>query len=453
MIIELKRIVLASVVMGSTFVQAQEKLTFKEAVKIGLENNLNLNQQENNLITSRASKTANGVSIFAPSVTINGNAGRNDGNSFNQQQGQVVNGVVDFVGANINATVPLFTGLSTVNTYRQTDFQYNAQLHLVKRTNQDVIRNVAAQFLVVLLDQQLVMIQQRNLETQRQQYDQIREQVNAGSRAEVDLFNQEYQVKNAEVLLIRATNTLRNDKVTLSQTLQLDPTAEIELQEPDWAMDLNELNGISIEDLNQLAVEKRSDLAQAKAQESSSRFSYQIAKGTYLPNVSLFAQYGSRYNYIHPSEGFAPSNRTFEDQFLNDNTQLTYGIQFSIPIFSGLQNRSSVVRNKMAYENAKLQKENTEITVKSDVIRAHQNFIDARSNFEATSAQLKAAETSYTLEKERYGLGISDIVALTQATQNYTRAQADYESAKYTLMFHKLLVSYATGTLKFEDIP
>jgi outer membrane protein len=293
------------------------------------------------------------------------------------------------------------------------------------------------------------MIQQKNLETQKQQYDQIREQVNAGSRAEVDLFNQEYQVKNAEVLLIRATNTLRNDKVTLSQTLQLDPTVSVELQEPDWTMDLNELNGITVEELNQLAVDKRSDLAQAKAQENSSRFSYQASKGSYFPNVSLFAQYGSRYNYIHEF----PGNRTFDEQFTKDNTQLTYGIQFSIPIFTGLQNRSTVVRNKMAFENAKLQKENTEITVKSDVIRAHQNFVDARSNFEATSAQLKAAETSFSLEKERYGLGISDIVALTLATQNYTRAQADYESAKYTLMFQKLLVSYATGTLKFEDIP
>lgn len=446
------RIVLVSVVLLSTVAQAQQKLTFKEAVKIGLENNLNLNQQENNLVTNRVVKSA-GTMAFVPTVSINGNAGRNDGNSFNQQQGQVVNGVVDFVGANINASVPLFTGLNTINTYRQTDHQYNAQLHLVKRTNQDVIRNVAAQFLTVLLDQQLLTIQQRNVETQKQQYDQIREQVNAGSRAEVDLFNQEYQVKNAEVLLIRANNTLRNDKVTLAQTLQLDPTIGFELQEPDWTMDLNELSGITVEELSQLATDKRSDLAQAKAQENSSRFSYQATKGSYFPNVSLFAQYGSRYNYIHPTESFAPENRSFQDQFEKDNTQFTYGIQFSIPIFTGLQNRSTVIRNKMAYENAKLQKENTEITVKSDVIRAHQNFVDARSNFEATSAQLKAAETSYSLEKERYALGISDIVALTQATQNYTRAQADYESAKYTLMFQKLLVSYATGTLKFEDIP
>ncbi|NBP69909.1 MAG: TolC family protein [Cytophagia bacterium] len=107
----------------------------------------------------------------------------------------------------------------------------------------------------------------------------------------------------------------------------------------------------------------------------------------------------------------------------------------------------------MNYENARLTTASTEIQVKSAVMLAYQNYRDARSSYEATNAQLKAAELSYNFEKERYGLGISDIVALTQATQNYTRAQADFESARYTLMFQKILINYATGTLKFEDIP
>lgn len=430
----------------------QQKLTFKEAVKIGLDNNLTLNQEENNLVSSRVAKSA-GMMGFVPSVSINGNAGRNDGNSFNQQQGQVVNGIVDFVGANINASVPLFSGLGTVNTYRQSSSQYDAQMHLVKRTHQDVIRNIANQFLTCLLDQRLVAIQEKNLETQRQTYNQIQEQVAAGSRAEVDLYNQEYQVKNAELLLLRASITLKNDKTTLAQTLQLDPLVAFEVQEPDWDINLADSEVLGVEEMNQIALEQRSDLARAKATEASSRFGYQVSKGTYYPNVSLFAQYGSRYNYIHPNPEFSPDNRTFEQQFTEDNTQLTYGLTFTIPIFTAFQSRSTVVRNRVAYENSKLLKENTEITVKSDVIRAHENYRDARSNYEAATAQLKAAELSFNLEKERYGLGISDIVALTLATQNYTRAQLDAESSKYTLMFQKLLINYALGTLKFEDIP
>ena len=445
-------VLLASLGVLPSLVFAQDKLTFKEAVKIGLDKNLILNQEKNNTITSTVNKTSSLLQL-TPGVNIEGNAGRNDGNSFNQQQGQVVNGVLDFMGVNINATMPLFNGLNNINAYRQAANQNEAQIQLVKRTNQDVIRDVANQFLVCLLDQQLLNIQQKNVETQRQQYDQIKEQVAAGSRAEIDLYNQEYQVKNAELLALRASNTLKNDKIILAQTIQLDPTVPFELAEPEWDINRSDEEMATLEELYSMALERRGDLASARYTQKSSEFGYRASKGTYFPNVFLFAQYGSQYNYIHPTPEFTATNRPFDKQFFEDNVQLTYGVSFTIPLFTGLQTRSTAVLNKMAYENSKLETENTQIIVKSDVLRAYQNYQDAKANFEATSAQLRAAEISYNLEKERYALGISDIVALTLATQNYTRAQSDFASSKYTLMFQRILIDYASGTLKFEDIP
>ena len=436
-------------------IQGQEmvrKLTFKEAVKIGLEKNLNLNQQENFLISAQVNKTS-GLLAMAPNVNISGNAGRNDGNSFNQQQGQVVNGVIDFFGANANAGLPLFNGLSNFNTYRQAVNQYEAQVQLVKRTNQDVIRNVAFQYLTCLLDMELLEIQNQNQSTQRQQYEQLKEQVAAGSRAEVDLINQEFQVRNAELLALRADITLRNDLATLAQILQIDPMEALQLENPNWDVNLADSEVQQMEELNQLALESRGDLAQAKFNQKASQFGYQSARGNYFPSVNLFAQYGSRYNFIQPSANFTPDNRSFSDQFFTDNKQLTYGVTFFIPIFGGFQSRNTTVRSKILYENAKLESENAEITVKSDVLRAYQSYHDAKKNYEATSIQLKAARLSYELEGERFRLGASDIVAFTLANQNFIRAQGDFASAAYTLMFQKILVNYVAGTLKFEDIP
>jgi outer membrane protein len=376
-----------------------------------------------------AARTANrkttAILGFGPSVSVNGNAGRNEGNSFNQQQGQVVNGVVDFIGANINASIPLVGGLTNFNSFRSSESALDAQAHLVKRTSQDVIRDVANQYLTCLLDQRLVSIQEKNLETQKQTYDQIKAQVEAGSTAEVDLYNQEYLVKNAELLYLRSRITLRNDMTTLAQTIQIDPLERFSLEEPEWDLNLADQEIKSLEELNTTALEQRSDLAQAQATEQSNKFNYQSFKGNFYPTVSMFAQYGSQYNYVHEVTG----QRTFEQQFAEDNTQLTYGLSFRIPILGGFQSRSSVVRNKVAYDNSKLTTKSTEIVVKSDVIRAQQNYQDARTNYSATLSQMAAAERSYSLEKERYDLGISDIVALTQASQNYNRAQADLESA------------------------
>jgi outer membrane protein len=430
------------------------KLTFKEAVKIGLDNNLNLNQQKNLLVASKVQKSS-GLLSFGPSVNINGNAGRNDGNSFNQQQGRVVNGVLDFVNASIDANMPLFRGLNVLNTYRSSSSAYEAQLHFVNRTSQDVIRDVSRQFLTCLLDQRLVVISEKNVETQQQQYNQIKEFVSAGTRAEVDLRNQEYQLKNAELLLVRAKNTLRNDRALLAQTLQLDPTIPFDLEDPDW--ELNGSEDLSLDQLYTVASERRSDLKRAEENQKSSQFAFSATKSAYYPSISLFASYGSAYNYIYRSRDMTPeqypTNRDFNAQFMEDNTQLTYGISFRIPIYNAFQNRANISRSKMQYENAKLQTENTQITVKSEVLLAYQNLQDAKAAYDAAAAQLAAAETSNALEKERYALGISDIVAITQSNQSLIRAQSDYENARYTLMFQNLLINYATGILKFEDIP
>jgi outer membrane protein len=434
--------------------QNPSKLTFKEAVKIGLDNNLNLNQQKNLLVASRVAKQS-GMLGFGPTVNINGNAGRNDGNSFNQQRGAVVNGVLDFVNASVDASMPLFRGLNALNTYRATSSTYNAQLHFVNRTSQDVIRDISRQFLTVLLDQQLAIIAKKNVETQQQQYDQITAFVAAGTRAEVDAKNQEYQLKNAELLLVRAKNTLRNDKALLAQTLQLDPSIEFDLEDPAWTIESNE--DLPLEQLYTTAAERRGDLKRAEENEKAAQFTFSATKSAYFPQISMFLSYGSAYNYIYRSPSMTPEqypdNRDFSDQFTEDNTQLTYGLSFRIPIYNAFQNRANVSRNKMAYENAKLQKENAEIVAKSEVLLAYQNIQDAKAAFDAASSQLEAATTSNGLERERYSLGISDIVALTQSNQTLTRAQADFENAKYTLMFQKLLMNYAIGTLNFEDIP
>lgn len=433
-------------------VEAQQMLTLKEAVKMGLDRNVTLNQEKNNLVTTSASRTASMLQL-TPNINISGNAGRNDGNSFNQQEGEVVNGKLDFIGANLNANMPLFNGLSNINLYRSSENLNNAQGEFVKRTSQDVIRNVANQFLLCLLDQQLLTIQKKNVETQQQQYDQIREQVDAGSKAEVDLFNQQYQVKNAELMALRASITLKNDKITLAQIIQLDPSTPVELVDPAWDVNQADQSLTSLEELQSAALNQRGDLARARYSERAAELLYKSNKGTYFPNVSLFAQYGSQYNYIHPTETFTPVNRTFEEQFLEDNIQLTYGIAFNIPIFTGLFTRSTVVRTRMQYENSKLQTENAKIIINGDVLKAYQNYEDAKTNFGASSSQLQAAELAFKSEKERYDLGISDIVALSLANQNFTKAEGDFENSKYTLMFQRLLIDYAVGTLKFEDIP
>src|SRR5687767_834350 len=108
-------------------------LTFQEAVKIALMNNVNLRQQRNQLELSQTERNS-AIASLGPNVSLNGSATRFSGNSFNQQQGRVINGVRDNVSGSINGTINIFSGFGRLNSVRQYARMFDAQQHFVDRT-------------------------------------------------------------------------------------------------------------------------------------------------------------------------------------------------------------------------------------------------------------------------------------------------------------------------------
>jgi outer membrane protein len=447
----MKRIVfsvIAIIVCVSVHAQdgTRKPLTFKEAVKLGLQHNVLLTQQRNQLEYTQVNKTATLLQM-GPSVNASAEFYRTDGNSFNQNVGQVVNGVIDYVGGNISANMPVFNGLAFLNQHRAAVNANEAQLHQVVRSNQDVIATVANQYLTCLLDRELVRVNAENVKTQQATYDQIKEQVALGGRAAADEYTQEYQLRNAELLLVQAETTFKNDLALMSVTLGIDPVS-FDVVDINWDINKAFADTTTLEYMRQNAMDRRSDLKQALYAEKAFRHSFSAAKGRYYPSIYAGANYGSRYNYVQGEE-----NRSFDNQFYSDNTRLNYGFSLTIPIWNAWQNKSQATLARVAYKNASIRRENTEVVVKSDVQRAYENFNGAKTSFKAAQSGVKAAELSYQVEKERYDLGASNIVQLATVNVAYVRAQGDFARATFNLMFQRVLMAYAEGTLKFEDIP
>ncbi len=434
----------------AVFGQNDKVLTFADAVKIGLENNIRLKQTQNELEANQAEKYA-GMASLGPTARMTGSLGRRDGNSFNQQEGRVVNGKLDFMDGSLRTGMTLFSGFSRLNAYRQSSAQVESQAHLIKRTQQDVITDISNQYLQCLLDKEFLAINEQNLSTQEKQLDQLMAQVDAGSVAKVDQINQEFQVKNAELLVLRSRITLRNDKAILAELLQIDPAVTFEIEIPN--LDINEIDMASydLDELYTLASSNRSDLLQTQKLELVSKYALKSVRGTYLPSLDAFFNYGSAYNLLVGTPDSVA--RDFDQQFFTDNVFKTYGLSLNIPIFNGFSTRSRVVRSRVNYENAVLNTQSLSLTVKSDVLRAWQSFQDAMLNYQASQAQLDAAKLSFDLQKESFELGASDFVAYTQANRDYLNAQASFAQSRYTMLFQDILLQYAVGTLKFEDIP
>ncbi|MBK7651329.1 MAG: TolC family protein [Flammeovirgaceae bacterium] len=438
----MKRVLLVLIIISPIgFLWAQNsttKLTFEEAVAIGLQRNVILNQQKNQLEATQAQKLS-ALGNYMPNLNVTGSMQRQEGQQANSTNGNLEDLTTDYVGAQFNAGLTVFNGFRNYNTLSQSNNQLMAQGYLIKRSTQDVVSNVANQYLQVLLDQELVHIAEENLKTQSTMLEQMRGFYEVGSRPITDVYNQDALAKTAQVLLIRAKNTLHNDKSILAQTLQLDPSQPFEVIYPVMGEDLNRFKTMSLDSLISVAIANRSDLKQLDFQAKANKFAYKSALAPALPSVSLFANYGSFYYSLIAQD--------FTGQFGTSNPSLSYGASLTIPIFARFQTKFQRTNSKVLYDNSVLNYQNLEKTVKLDVQRAQNNFISALENYEASLAQAQAGELALNTQKESYDLGISTQVELAQANQTYVLGAGAKAQAEVTLLFPESFVGICPGNI------
>lgn len=421
--------------------QTAGKLSFEEAVKIGLQQNILLNQQKNQLLSSQATKL-NAMGNFAPNINIQGGWQRQTGQQQSAATGDLEETTSDYLNANLNAGLTIFNGLRNINFMQQANNALMAQSYLIKRGTQDVVALVGTQYLQVLVDQELLRVAQENLAAQRSLLAQIQGFFDVGSRAITDLYNQDALTKAAEVSLVRARSQLQNDKSILTQTLQLDPAQDFEVEYPPFDNEVLRYKDSTLDSLISVAVANRPDLKQNQHLVEASKYAMRASTAVFLPSITAFAGYGTFYTTFR-EEGFAYQLKTL-------NPSYSYGANFTIPIFSRFQGRAQNVNARVLYENARLTSQNIEKTVRVDVQRARNNLINAIEAYNSSLSQFQAGELALQAQTEGYQLGAVAQVALAQATQTYVLGAASKVQAEVTLLFQKLQLEYALGILQPE---
>ena len=416
-------------------------LTYEEAVKIALEQNVDLRMQENQMDVIRAEK-AQSRGEMAPSISANLRGYRANGNTFLEQEARTINTTSDNLSASVNANLNIFSGFSQINRLKYANASYEAQRKLIERTSQDVIFEVTNQFLQVLLDIELLKIAEDNLKTQELLFKQIEAMVEAGNRPKSDQYDQLAGVKNMELLVLQGKNNLSNDKSILAITLQLDPTVQLTLTDPAWDLDEVRLTEFNLDELYEISLTNRPDLKQFQLTEVASEKAISISKADFAPSLYAFYALGTRYN--------DQAIRSIDAQLTTDNKNSAYGLNLSIPIYSGLRNRTQYVRQKVQFENSKINTENLRKTILTDVRQAYQNFLDVRSAYDVSLAQHEASVMALNVQKEKYSLGVGSLIELTNSNNNYVFAASKQAQAQLNLLFQKVILDYHTGILQAQ---
>ncbi|MFN1834076.1 TolC family protein [Balneola sp. MJW-20] len=442
--------------------QAQTRtITIQEAIEIALENNFSLKQAQNDLNLAEKRITSEYLD-FAPNVSGSINGSSNTGQQFVADR--LSSGLNPFVSINsksisgsARASITIFSGFENINSLRASQQSKISQQENLQRQRETVIFQTASNYLQVLLSKELLEIRQENLNTSQRVLEQTRAQVEVGSRPTVDLYNQEATVANNELLVTQQQNTLLLNKLALIRQLQIDPLAEYEFVVPDISeAQIGNTAGLTLRALVNEALMSRSDIRSTQANIESLRLQYQIAKGSLLPtvsaNVGLSSRYSDQLRNPNPNNPQERLKVSFNDQFFDQQVNKSIGFSINVPIFQNWNRMQNIQSSQISLKNAELNLENTELQVVQEVTQSYNDFNSFVKELEASEKSLIASEKAFETQQERYNVGASTLIELSQAQASYVEAQSNYTQAQYRLIFQEKLLDFYLGKLSGDQV-
>ena len=428
-------------------------ITIDEAISIALENNYSLKQAKNELDLAEDlifSEKAD----FLPSVSANMNGSRTTGQQFlfdrfSEGLDPFVDVSSQSISGGMNANINLFNGFNNILTLKSSQSNKESREQQYERAKELVIFNTASRYLQVLLDKELLAIAKQNLETSTAQLEQVQAQVELGARPMVDLFNQEAQVANDELVVTQRENTLSLNSLLLIRQLEIDPLGAYDFVVPDLTLNDLPWMDVNLRSLVNEALTTRSDILSAEASISSLRYQMQVTKNSLLPTLRASAGVSSRYSDQYSIGG---NEVSFSDQFFDQQVNRSLGLSFNVSLFNNWNRMYSIQSSQVQLKNAELNLDNSKMQVIQEVSQAYNDYSSYVKQLEASEKSLVASERAFQTQQERYNLGASTLIELTQAQSSFVSAQSNYTQAMYNLIFQEKLLDFYLGKLKGDNI-
>lgn len=340
---------------------------------------------------------------------------------------------INSTNVGINSSMTLFQGNQLNNQIKQNKLFLAQSVFQEEVEKNNIALNILEVYLQTLYSKESIAIAENNVTASEKEVERAKARLDAGTIALGDYTEAQSQAATNKYNVIAAKNDYQQYIIQLKQLLELSPLEDLEIQTIDENMDLVnlELDKMNVY-TNALGFlpEIQSSILNIEANKKE----LDIAKGAYLPTLSLSGSIGSGYTSIN--------DNTFSDQFdINFNQKI--GLSLSIPIFNRNQTKAAVKTANINIEKAEIQKQSTEKEIYKKVETAYQNAVSAQEQVVASEASKIAAEQSYKLAQKKYELGALSTTDLVISQNTYTNAQQNYLQSKYlNILYHQLLQFY-----------
>lgn len=434
-------------VPGKSLTQTEQVLSLNQAVVIALHNNPSLAQQVNAVESAEITVSQQQTNYY-PDLVLGASGSQRFDQALDQSTGQNESRNFTAMSVELSSSVNLFNGFADIAALKNAELLLGAERESLSQEEQTLIFETVSQFIQVLTDQELIHVEEINLEENSTLLKKVESFYKAGKLPISDLYQQQAEIKQAELDLLEANNNLKTSKLLLMQTIGFAPTVHYQVAPPDF-------EGLSLpipdEEQDQLALLALANRSDVKAQEQQVKAAGQQILGAQagrLPKVDLFASLATDNSDLSDESDFSEQFNDFTDEFMDDNLNATVGITFSIPLFDHFLTRNNIVKAKIEQRNEQLILKQTKLQVGLEIAQAIQEYRKTQQQVDVVESKLTYARQALHSYEERYRVGASTLVELTQARTQYVTAASDRVQVKYDLVTRKISVAYYLGNLQ-----
>ncbi len=366
------------------------------------------------------------------------------GENLGWQQETGIGGETSWTGssrtsASLSSGLTLFDGFQLRNQVRLAGLEYRSLQYSSDQTRESISLSIMSAYLQVLYAEEQVTNSRNQSESTRGELALSAERLSLGAVANSDYLQVKTQLASEESSLATAINNLKMAKLNLMQLMEYPVDETFEIARPDIDAIISTVPAADAASVYEEALAVKPQVKIASLNRESAAIDLEIARGGFLPSLSLSA--GMSTGFTQAAEmgsqlksGFSPS----------------VGLSASIPIFRNNQNKTAVARARHGITTAELDELNTRNQLRKEVEQAVLDAESALISYEAAVNRYEASLESYYVSEEKFKLGAMNSVDFLIQKTNLTAAESNLLQAKYELVYsHKIIDFYRGVALSF----
>ena len=424
------------VILSFSLSNGQDKLTVNDAVKLALENNLDIkiSENQNEILKNNASFLNSG---YLPRVSSRVGFNKSNQNieieTPNNLSGKLDNMKSENSFSNVSIEYILFDNNGRKFNYKKSKELSNRSGLEVKEVIENTLLQLYTVFYEVCRLSEEKDIIKSSLEISKSRLERNKIKFDFGQSTKLELLNAEVDVNTDSIRYLNAVKNLSNAKRDLNLVMNVDLNSDYIL---DKEIVYNSAENI-INFYDNASKNNTKLKIYAKSVEISD-FELKSIRSTYLPTVGLNGSYD--WNESINDNPYAFFNKNIYDG-------ISGGINLRWDIFNQGKRITANKNAKVMLENSKIEKEKAFLIFQKELNNSYETYNNNLFILEVQEQSLNTSNNNFLRNLEKYDIGIVSSIEFRNAQLNLLNAKLSRNTARYEAKLSELYFLKISGMI------